>query len=132
MFPAGVLSETITVPVLANPYDHQNELVNIILSNVTPAGDAFLGSPSTATLTIQDIDPNFSPLSVTNLQWTGTTQNISQIFVTFNKPLITSTAINPANYSLVNVGADGKFGTADDQASRWPLRSTNHRPSPSS
>ena len=83
-------------------------------------------------MTIQDIDPNFTPLIVTNVQWTGTVQDITQIFVTFNKPLITSTAINPANYALVDVGSDGRYGTLDDsgvglnvpmynpRASRWP------------
>ena len=54
-------------------------------------------------MTIQDIDPNFSPLVVSNVQWTGTAQSITQIFVTFSKPLDASTAINPANYALVNV-----------------------------
>ena len=77
-------------------------------------GQAILGTPSTATLTIQDIDPNFNPLVVNSVQWTGTAQSITQIFVTFSKPLITSTAINPANYALVNVGPDGKYGTLDD------------------
>ena len=50
-----------------------------------------------------------------SVQWTGTAQSITQIFVTFSKPLIASTAINPANYALVNVGPDGKYGTLDDQ-----------------
>ena len=50
------------------------------------------------------------------LQWTGTAQSITQIFVTFSKPLIASTAINPANYALVNVGPNGKYGTIDDSS----------------
>ena len=116
-FPGGVTSQTIVVPVLANPYDHRDELVSVVLSNVQTTetlGQAILGTPSTATLTIQDIDPNSTPLVVSSVQWTGTAQSITQIFVTFNKPLTTSTAINPANYSLVNVGPDGKYGTLDD------------------
>ena len=118
-FPNGVTSETIVVPVLANPYDHHDELVSVVLSNVQSSGteglgQAILGTPSTATLTIQDIDPNFNPLVVNSVQWTGTAQGITQIFVTFSKPLITSTALNPANYALVNVGPDGKYGTRDD------------------
>jgi uncharacterized repeat protein (TIGR01451 family) len=117
VFVDGVTSQQIVVPVLANPYDKQDELVSVILSNVQSTetlGKPILGSPSTSTLTIQDIDPNFTPLAVTNVQWTGTVSDIRQIFVTFSHPLITSTAINPANYSLVNVGADGRFGTLDD------------------
>ena len=122
-FPSGVTSQTIVVPVLANPYDHHDELVSVVLSNVQSTGtqglgQAILGSPSTATLTIQDIDPNFNPLVVNSVQWTGTAQGITQIFVTFSKPLITSTAIDPANYALVNVGPDGKYGTLDDSGCR--------------
>ena len=116
-FPNGVTSETIVVPVLANPYDHHDELVSVVLSNVQSTetlGQPILGTPSTATLTIQDIDPNFNPLVVNSVQWTGTAQGITQIFVTFSKPLIASTALNPANYALVNVGPDGKYGTRDD------------------
>ena len=91
-FPNGVTSETIVVPVLDDPYDKHNELVSLVLSNVQTTetlGQPILGTPSTATLTIQDIDPDFNPLVVNNVQWTGTAQSITQIFVTFNKPLIT-------------------------------------------
>jgi len=118
-FPNGVTSETIVIPVLDNPYDNHNELVSVVLSNVQTTetlGKPILGTPSTATLTIQDIDPDFNPLVVNSVQWTGTAQSITQIFVTFSKPLITSTAINPANYALINVGPDGKYGTLDDSA----------------
>lgn len=119
-FAPGISSQTIVVPVLANPYDSHDELVGVVLNGIQtfiPAGlpgQAILGSPSNATLTIQDIDPNHTPLTVTNVQWTGTTQNIRQIFVTFNKPLIAGTAVDPNNYALVNVGADGRYGTLDD------------------
>lgn len=36
--------------------------------------------------------------------------------MTFNKPLLSSAAINPANFSLASVGPDGKYGTRDDSA----------------
>ncbi len=52
---------------------------------------------------------------VNNVQWTGTARSITQILVTFSKPLIAATAINPANYALVNVGPDGKYGTLGNQ-----------------
>jgi uncharacterized repeat protein (TIGR01451 family) len=116
-FPGGVTSETIAVPVLDDPYDHRDRLVNVVLSNVQTTetlGQAMLGTTSTAALTIRDTDPNFTPLIVNIVQWTGTASAITQILVTFNKPLITSTALDPANYALVNVGADGKYGTRDD------------------
>ncbi len=116
-FPTGVTSETIVVPVLDNPYNNQNHLVSLVLSNVQTTatlGQPILGSVSTATLTIQDIDPDFSPLVVNSVKWVGTAQRITHILVTFNKPLITATAVDPANYALVNVGPDGKYGTLDD------------------
>jgi uncharacterized repeat protein (TIGR01451 family) len=118
-FGSGVTSQTIVIPVLVNPYDHREELVSVVLSNVRTTetlGNAILGTPAAATLTIQDIDPNNIPLSVTAVQWTGSAQGITQLFVTFNRPLIASTAINPANYSLVNIGPDGKYGTHDDSS----------------
>jgi hypothetical protein len=65
-------------------------------------------------LTIQDIDPNYTPLVVKSVQWTGTAGSIIDIFVNFSRPVITSTAINPANYALLNIGRDGKYGTLDD------------------
>ncbi len=119
-FGPGVASKTIVVPVMENPYDDHDELVSVVLSNVQATippgepGQAILGTPSTATLTIQDIDPNYTPLTVTNLQWTGTVQNIRQIFVSFDKPLIASTATNPLNYTLINLGPDGKYGSLDN------------------
>ena len=113
-FPTGVTSETIVVPVLPNPYDHRNELVSVVLSNLQSTetlGQPILGSPSTATLTIQDIDPDFNPLVVNSVQWTGTAQGITQIFVTFSKPLIASTCLIRRLLRSVNVGPDGKYGT---------------------
>ena len=105
------------VPVLNDPYDNHDELVSLVLSNVRTTeavGQAILGTASTTNLTIHDIDPNFNPLVVSSLQWTATAHGVTQIFVTFSKPLNTSSAINPANYALVNVGPDGKYGTRDD------------------
>ncbi len=116
-FPSGVSSQTIVVPVLDNPFDIRDELLSVVLSNVRTTealGQPILGSSSTATLTIEDIDPNLSPLTVSGVQWTGTTQSITQILVAFSKPLVASAALNPANFALVNVGADGMFGTSDD------------------
>jgi hypothetical protein len=116
-FPDGVTSETIVVPVLDDPYDNHDVRVRVVLSNVQSTeslGQAILGTQSTATLTIRDTNPNYNPLVVSGVQWTGTAQGITQILVTFSKPLITSTAINPANFALVGVGRDGKLGTSDD------------------
>ncbi len=119
-FAPGVTSQTIVVPVLENPYDNHNELLSVVLSNVQtsiPAGEpgqAILGTPSTSTLTIIDIDPNYTPVNVTNVQTSGTAQNIQAITVTFNKPLIAKTATDFANYTLVNLGPDARYGSLDD------------------
>ena len=130
-FPDGITSRTIVIPVLANPYDKRDELVSVVLSNVQTTetlGQAILGTPSTATLTIQDIDPNFNPLIVNGIRWTGTAQSITQFFVQFSKPLNNSTASNPANFALVDVGPDGKYGTIDDSSVAMNVASN---PSPS-
>jgi uncharacterized repeat protein (TIGR01451 family) len=124
-FADGETSKTIVVPVLANPYDKVNEVVNLVLSNVRSAatpGQALLGSPATTTLTIVDIDPDTRPLVVSAFQWTGTVSDISQVFVTFNKPLIQSTAVTANNYLLQSMGADGKYGTGDE--SQIPVTAT--------
>jgi uncharacterized repeat protein (TIGR01451 family) len=112
-FPNGVSSQTIVVPVLNDPYNDHDERLSVVLSNAQTTesvGQAILGTPNTATLTIQDLHPNHNPLVVTNVQWTGTAQGITQILVTFSKPLISSTAINPANYALAPVVGNGNQG----------------------
>ena len=119
-FAPGVASQTIVVPVLDNSYVSQNRQVSIVLSNVQTTipqgqpGQAILGTPSTATLTIVVVNPNLTPLTVTNLQWTGTVQNIRELFVTFNKPLLPSTATDPINYTLINLGPDDRYGSLDN------------------
>jgi hypothetical protein len=101
------------VPVLNNPYNDHDVRVGVLLSNAQTTeslGQPILGTPSTATLTIRDINPNYNPLVVTNVQWMGTAQGITQILMTFNKPLAASTALNPANYALAGVVPRGKDG----------------------
>ncbi|APW61472.1 beta strand repeat-containing protein [Paludisphaera borealis] len=112
-FADGVTTQTIVVPILANPYDAHNELFNVVLSNVTPAA-ALLGSPSTTLVTIIDTDPNTTPLTVGQATWQGTATTITAIKVTFNQPLAPATAVNPANFLVVGVGPDNRYGTADD------------------
>ena len=113
VFPAGVASATIQVPVLADPYDDHNELVGLDLG--APAGGAVLGDPATATLTIQDIDPNFNSPTVSDVQWAGSATSITILVVSFSEPLTAATAANPANYDVASVGRKGSFSTLHGQ-----------------
>ena len=113
VFPAGVARETIQVPVLADPYDDHNEIVGLAISD--PTGGAGLGSVTSATLTIIDIDPNSTVPAVAAVQWTGTTRSITSLIISFNEPLDPATAENPANYAVAGVGKKGSFSTQHGQ-----------------
>lgn len=53
-------------------------------------------------------------VNVTNLQLLGIHQQQSQIVLQFNGPLNEAAARQTANYSLIGLGKDEAFGTADD------------------
>ncbi len=61
-FTDGEIFQTITIPILGDSVYEGNETLNITLSNVT--GEASLGSPNTAVLTITDDDPLTTSISV--------------------------------------------------------------------
>ncbi len=113
VFPAGMARETINVPVLADPYDDHNETVGLAISD--PTGGAGLGSVTTATLTIDDTDPNSTIPMVAAVQWTGTSRSITSLIISFNEPLDPATAVNPANYAVAGVGKKGSFSTQHGQ-----------------
>jgi hypothetical protein len=106
IFPSGLTSQNFSIPVLEDPYDRGNELVSVVLTNVSPSGAA-LGSPSTATLTIVDTDPNYTLPTVSSLTWNGNGSAISALNVNFALPMLASQANNPGNYSLLFVGPSG-------------------------
>ena len=107
--------------MLADPYDDHNELVGLVISD--PAGGAVLGSVTTATLTIQDIDPNNTVPTVTAVQWTGTSRSITSLVISFNEPLAAGTADNPANYARGGCGQEGQlqYGPRSELAVRDPV-----------
>jgi uncharacterized repeat protein (TIGR01451 family) len=105
-FPSGTTSQSITVPVLENPYDNHNELVSIVLSDAAPSG-ASVGTPGSTTLTIEDTDPNNTLPTVSSLTWSGNSSSISALNLGFSLPLVAATANNPSNYFLLVVGAGG-------------------------
>jgi uncharacterized repeat protein (TIGR01451 family) len=66
-------------------------------------------SPSPVTTTV--VYPNLQ----IGVDWTGSAKSITSLILSFNAPLMSSTATDAGNYTLVNVGRDGVFGTRDDQ-----------------
>ena len=94
-FAAGVASRTIVVPVVGDTIGEGPETFTVTLSN--PTGDAILGTPSVATVTISDDDPagvvQFSQLDYTvaeggtvaiTVTRTGTAGPVAVSFVTSN------------------------------------------------
>ena len=102
-FASGQTTATIVVPVLADPWDDQDEYVNVVLTS--PGGGASLGRPARHCSRIIDVDPDTTPLQVSQLSWTGTSRSITSVNLTFNAPLDPSFALDPANYQLVAPGA---------------------------
>src|SRR5262249_43956225 len=101
----GQTSGTITVPVLANPYDNHDESLQVVLDS--PTGGALLGGMTTAVLRIEDVDPDTTPPQVTGLTWTGSSRSIASLTLSFTGPLDPSSASNPGNYRLVSVLGGG-------------------------
>jgi uncharacterized repeat protein (TIGR01451 family) len=104
-FASGETSKTILVPIIDNPHDNHDEYVGLLLDS--PTGGAGLGSTSWTTLRIRDVDPNVTPPMVTGLTWYGSATTISFIVLTFSEPLAASSALNPAEYQLADLGTSG-------------------------
>jgi uncharacterized repeat protein (TIGR01451 family) len=98
-FASGQTAATIAIPVLADPWDNQDEYLSVVLS--APTGGAGLGTFSRAQLKIVDVDPDYTPPEVSNLSWTGTSRSITSLTVSFTAPLNQAYAMNSANYVLV-------------------------------
>jgi len=105
-FAAGQTTQTIKIPVLADPWDNHDEYVNVALSS--PLGGVLLGTVSSASLRIIDVDPDTAPPAVSQLTWSGTSRSISSLNVSFNAPLIASLATNLANYRLFDLSTGGQ------------------------
>jgi uncharacterized repeat protein (TIGR01451 family) len=105
-FAAGQTTGTITVPVLADPWDNHDEYVNVVLSS--PTGGALLGAQAQAGLRIVDVDPDFTPPQVSQLTWSGTARSITSLNLSFTAPLDPVCAVNPANYELLDLSASNQ------------------------
>ncbi len=113
VFPAGVAQETVSVPVLDDPYDSHDETVGLALAG--PGDGALLGALSSAILTIKDLNPNTNSPTVTAVQWTGTAKTITSLILSFSEPLAAATATNPANFAVALVGHQGTFSATGPQ-----------------
>ena len=60
--------------------------------------------------------PLLTATNPTAIQSGGTAAPLSQIALTFSKPLDVIDALAPTDYQLIGAGPDGVFGTADDVA----------------
>jgi uncharacterized repeat protein (TIGR01451 family) len=105
VFADGQTTQTIFVPVLANPFDNHDETVGLALDS--PAGGAILGSLTTTLLRIHDTDPDFTPPEVAGLHWYGSPAAISSLVISFTAPLAIASAVNPAAYQIVDLGTSG-------------------------
>lgn len=122
-FPDGVTSQSITVPVLANPHDNHDETVHLVLRS--PQTGAELGSQSSTTLVIHDIDPDLIAPRVLDTRLFGTATSITDIILSFSEGLSATSARSLSSYQLIDAGSDGRIGTGDDRpvALRAPLYS---------
>jgi hypothetical protein len=74
--------------------------VNVVLQ--TPTGGASLGSITTASVEIVDVDPDTTPPEVSVLSWNGTSHAITSIALAFDAPLNSALATDGANYRLIS------------------------------
>ena len=104
-------SETLKLPIYANPYDNHDETVFLQIDN--PTGGAKLGSPTTALLTIHDTDPVVVGPTVTDIRLTGPAKAITQIDVALSGRLDPST-VTPLGFMVTEVGTFGTTGAGDN------------------
>ena len=111
-FPVGVSQVSVTVPVLANPFDRLNELVALQLDS--PTGGAILpngAASTTATLQIINTDPDLVGPTITDLKLFGPINAITGVEVDTDGGLDPATAGLAANYSFLAMGGAIPAGT---------------------
>src|SRR5262249_27276189 len=72
-----------------------------------------------ASLRIIDVDPNTSPLRVTQLTWTGTSGAITSVSMSFTAPLDQSSALNAADYRLIAIDAGNQVISVNQLTYNW-------------
>ncbi|WP_165064364.1 Calx-beta domain-containing protein [Paludisphaera rhizosphaerae] len=111
-FQPGQTSAVIAVPVLSYAHNRGDLTVGVALGG--PTGGATLGATSNASLTIRDLDPDFTPPTVSSIRLEGDAGSIADLAITFSEPLNAATARNGLAYTLYDLGSNGVFGDGDD------------------
>ncbi|MDR3621387.1 MAG: Calx-beta domain-containing protein [Paludisphaera borealis] len=111
-FGPGETVQYITVPVLPNPHDNHDEGVGLYLG--APTGGAVLGGRYAVPLTIQDIDPDFTPPQVQWVHLNGDSTSITSLTIGFSEPLSPGPAFSSAGYGILDLGASGGYGAGDN------------------
>jgi len=111
-FGPGETDKAILVPVLANPHDRYDEGIGVYLG--APSGGGMLGGRSAVPLTIRNLDPDFTPPQVQWVRFNGDANWISSITIGFSEPLAPTLALNGAGYGVLDLGATGVYGAADN------------------
>ena len=117
-FGPGESSKSITIPVFNTTTPGPDLTFNLTLAS--PGGGASLGLPAVTVVTIQHgtpVNPNdHTPPIVTDVQLLAGVGGVTEVVVTFSKPMNPTRATNPANFGayLTTPGPDGVYGSYDD------------------
>ncbi len=131
-FAAGQTTQTVTIPIINAGSLAQTMTVNVVLSS--PAGDAVLASPSSATLSILNVGASTTgsgPLvTLESIQVIKNKKHkVGEVLMTFSGGLNATEAASLSEYTLIQAGKRGSF-TAKNAKSIKLLsavyNSTNH------
>ena len=107
-FQSGQTTQTIVVPVLANPHDNHDEFVGLGIDS--PTQGAELGSTINAFLVIHDTDPDVTPPVVSGLLGTGSAAAITSFVMTFSEPINFSPTVSATDFQIFDLGSSGSPG----------------------
>lgn len=102
----GQASQTIFVPILNNVHGNHDVYVGIALDS--PTRGAVIGPQAWLGLRIHETEPDYTPPTVASVEWNGWAGGITSILVSFSEPLQAASAVNPAAYSLADLGTSGR------------------------
>ena len=113
-FGPGESTKTFSVPIIDNSVVQPGQqLVELYLGY--PTGNTVIGAEGSALLEIANNDFDLSAPTVTGLTLVPSGGGIGGATLSFSEPMNTAALQNPLNYSAVDLGRDGRAGTADDR-----------------